>query len=176
MPTTDDGNASSTDTHPLLVHHDDHPDKKIDEVAVVDAVVHESPTFAPDSSKDVSTVAESSRGPSLGTVVDQHSEVASVHSVPEVRITESPIPMLYESQASPLPSPSPSTLSHRPPPSPTRSQTLQEPSSIPTGQQRRSSRRSTIEVCSQLIYVHFCINIGYRVVLPTVSLAFSQTS
>ncbi|KAF6766346.1 hypothetical protein DFP72DRAFT_866240 [Ephemerocybe angulata] len=145
MPLDDDGNASSSDTHALVVAHDDRPSKKIEEVAVVNKIENESPTFGSDPPKDVPTVAESSTGPSVGMVNDHQSDAGSVHSMPVVRVTESPVPMLHEPQSA-APSPSPSALSHRPPPSPSRSQTLQEP----TGnnqqlQQRRASRRSTIE-------------------------------
>lgn len=145
----DDENASSSDTHALLVGRDDHPSKKMEDVTVVSSVpenVDEPEKFTPESAKDVAPVAESSRGPSISTVADQHSDAGSVHSMPIVRVTDSPVPMIQE-PSSPAPSPSPSALSHRLPPSPARSQTLQEPPTASQPQQRRAGRRSTAEVC-----------------------------
>jgi len=146
MATDEDGNASSSDAHALLVDPEGHPSKKIEEVAVVNPIAGGSPSFTPEPSKDVlDSGIESSRGQSISTVTDQQSDSGSVHSIPAVRVTESPAPILDEPQ-SVLPSPTPSVLSNRPPPSPARSNTLQEPSSSGSVSQRRMGRRSTIEV------------------------------
>ncbi|KAJ2928932.1 hypothetical protein H1R20_g8294, partial [Candolleomyces eurysporus] len=81
----DDENASSSDTHALLVGRDDHPSKKMEDVAVVSRVpehVDEADKFAPESAKDVAPVAESSRGPSISTAADHNSDAGSVRSMP----------------------------------------------------------------------------------------------
>lgn len=171
MAADDDGNASSSDTHGLLVAHDDPTPKKIEEVAVVNNIVHESPTFGSESAKDVQTVAESSGGPSVGTANERQSDVASVRSMPAVRTTESPVPLIQEPESA-MPSPSPSSLSHRPPPSPSRSQTLQEPN--PNNQQRRASRRSTIEV-RRIPFTCLLALMRLRVALLIVYPVFSPT-
>ncbi|KAJ3507516.1 hypothetical protein NMY22_g16904 [Coprinellus aureogranulatus] len=142
MPAEDDGNASSSDTHGILVTHDDPAPKKIDNVAVVDKIVQGSPQFGSEFAKDVPTAVEANGGPSLAGVDAHQSDAGSLQSTSAVRMSESPVPMIQEPRST-LPSPSPSTLSHRPPPSPSRSQTLQEPT--PNSQQRRASRRSTVE-------------------------------
>jgi hypothetical protein len=169
MTPDEDGNASSSDTHGVLVARDDPTSKKVEEVAVVNKI-EESPTFGPEPAKDVPVVAESSRGPLIGTLNDRQSDVGSVHSMPAPRMTESPVPMIQEPH-SPMLSPSPSALSHRPPPSPSRSQTLQEPSA--NSQQRRASRRSTIEVRQTPSTCIRVLNFISRDVLPTDSRAFS---
>ncbi|TFK41007.1 hypothetical protein BDQ12DRAFT_733353 [Crucibulum laeve] len=90
---------------------------------------------------DTNPVLESTRSPTpLSTSIDQHSDVASVHSMPAVHITEPSPPAANR----PFTQPSAETPRRPPPPSPSRSQTLQEEGSF--SQQQRRARHRSVEV------------------------------
>jgi len=88
----------------------------------------------------------SSTGASLSTSPDRVSDVASIHSMPEVLVTETPRPTVRRpsTAASPPPAPRPEnrpevTLTQSPPPSETVRRNLLR---------RRVRYRSAIEVCT----------------------------
>jgi len=94
-----------------------------------------------------STHLVSSTGASLSTTADHASEIASIHSMPEVLVTETPRPTVRRPSTATSPPPAPRP-ENQPESTPTQSYT-------PSGSvrrnflRRRARYRSAIEVCTQ---------------------------
>ena len=129
MPDTDDASIAE-----IQVSTQYDPAMALDDVKV---------TVEKANDVDASPMVESTRGASISTNAEHTSDIASIHSMPAVHITEPSSPLVQ--RTSPMASESTLLSTRPPPPSPARSSTLQDDSSI-TSLQRRARHRSAIEV------------------------------
>ncbi|KAF8898580.1 hypothetical protein BD779DRAFT_21803 [Infundibulicybe gibba] len=126
------------------------------DIAQPDTIIQSVKITASESKEAVSPVLDSSRGPSFSTTGEPSSDVASVHSMPAVHVSEAEAP--FDRHRSAARTPEPRSTDRAPPPSPHPSTSGDRLSQ----QERRTRHRSAAEVRSSNRLSGFFNNLIHR--------------